>query len=107
MARIAALVPDLFFASKVDAMLRAAGHEVIAVEDAAAAEAGGAEVIVADLGAIATDQLAEAKVPVLGFYPHTDVELRARADAAGIDRVVPRSKAARELPALVAALLKG
>ena len=28
MARVAALVPDLFFASKVDETLRAAGHDV-------------------------------------------------------------------------------
>ena len=28
MARIAAVAPDLFFASKIDATLRAAGHDV-------------------------------------------------------------------------------
>ena len=107
MATIAALVPDLFFASKVDATLTAAGHQVIPVADVAAAQAAGAAVIVADLGAIGPEDLAEAGAPVLGFYPHTDTDLRARADAARLARVVPRSRAARELPELVAGLLSG
>ena len=29
MARIAAIAPDLFFASKIDATLTAAGHEMV------------------------------------------------------------------------------
>ena len=107
MARVAALVPDLFFASKVEATLSAAGHEVIPAADVAAARAAGAEAIVADLGAVGPEELAGAGAPVLGFYPHTDVELRARADAASLARVVPRSRAARELPQLIAALLSG
>jgi hypothetical protein len=44
-------------------------------------------------------------VPVLGYYSHVDVETRERAEAAGVDRVVPRSRMARELPQLVAAML--
>ena len=35
-------------------------------------------------------------VPVLGFYPHTDAELRRVAEAAGVDLVVPRSRLARD-----------
>ena len=99
-------VPDLFFASKVDAMLRSAGHEVIAVESSAVADAEGADALVADLGSVAPEELTDASAPVLGFYRHTDVELRARAEAAGLDCVVPRSRAARELAELVAGLLK-
>ena len=38
MARIAAVAPDLFFASKIDATLRAAGHDVELVQPAAAGE---------------------------------------------------------------------
>jgi hypothetical protein len=105
MARIAMQVPDLFFASKVDAMLRAAGHEVIAVEDSAAADAEDADAIVADLGSVAPEALTETRVPVLGFYRHTDVELRARADESGLACVVPRSRVARELPELLASLI--
>ena len=105
MARIAALVPDLFFASKVEATLRAAGHEVIAVESPQEAAAADAVVLIADLKASAPEDLAAAGIPVLGFYPHTDVEIRRRAEEAGLDLFVPRSRAARELPELVAGLL--
>ena len=38
---------------------------------------------------------------MLGFYRHTDPETRGRAEAAGVDLVVPRSRMARELPELV------
>lgn len=105
MARIAALVPDLFFASKVDATLSAAGHEVVPVASAEEAAEAGADAIVADLEAVDPERLPSAGLPVLGFYPHTDVETRRRAERAGVDRVVPRSRAARELPELVAGLL--
>jgi hypothetical protein len=42
---------------------------------------------------------------VLGFYSHTDVKTREGAQKAGVDLVVPRSRMAREMPALVAGLL--
>jgi hypothetical protein len=44
---------------------------------------------------------------VLGFYQHTDAETKARADAAGLDLAVPRSRMVRELPELAARLLAG
>ena len=40
----------------------------------------------------------------LGFYSHVDAETRARAESAGFDLVVPRSRMAREGAALVGAL---
>ncbi len=43
---------------------------------------------------------------MLGFYRHTDPETRRRAEAAGVDLVVPRSRLARELPELVERLLE-
>ncbi len=43
--------------------------------------------------------------PTLGFYSHVDVETRRRAEDAGFDLVVPRSRMARELPELAAGLL--
>jgi hypothetical protein len=42
---------------------------------------------------------------VLGYYSHVDAETKARAEAAGLAKVVPRSRMSRELPDLVAALL--
>jgi hypothetical protein len=104
-ARVVSIATDLMLASKVDAMLTAAGHHVIlarSVEDAALDEA---EIVVADLDAADPAALGALDVPVLGYYSHVDVDIRKAADAAGVDLAVPRSRMARELPALVEQLL--
>jgi hypothetical protein len=98
MARVALLCPDLLFGSQVEGALRAAGHEVLR------GDAQGVDVLVVDLTAEDMDvealgQRDDAKT--LGFYPHVQVEVRARAEAAGFDLVVPRSRMNREGPALV------
>jgi hypothetical protein len=104
MARVAAFVDDLFFAAKVQETLRAAGHEVEVVP------AGGSpgqpvDVAVVDLhGAQAA--LPEG-VPVLAFYSHVDTDARQRGEEAGHELVVPRSRMAREMPALVERLVAG
>jgi len=115
-ARVAAFIPDLLFGSNVLGALRAAGHEISLCADAAALarEAPGAAVVVVDLTAEAAERLAAIErlraggglegARTLAFYSHVEVETRALAVAAGIDRVVPRSRMAREGPALVAAL---
>jgi CheY-like chemotaxis protein len=109
-ARVVALAPDLFFASKIEATLTAAGHEVrlVGSPDEAAAAAGGVDVVIADLhapgldaGALAT---AAGDTPVLGFYSHVDEQARDRGRAAGFALVVPRSRMAREMPDLVRGL---
>ena len=111
MARVALLCPDLLFGSKVEGGLRAAGHEVIRHDEPGAAVAAGADVLVVDLTAAEFDgpgllpglreggKLGPARA--LGVYPHVDQETRARAEAAGYDLVVPRSRMAREAAALV------
>lgn len=104
MARIAAVAPDLFFASKIEATLRSAGHDVQLVQ-AVAARGVSADVLIVDLDAAGPDVSGPAGVPRLGFYSHVDVETRRRAEEAGFDLVVPRSRMAREMPALVAGLL--
>ena len=102
MARVAAIVPDLFFASKVKETLTAAGHEVsIATE----APTTGADIVVVDLDAAGPCVEAPAGVPRLGFYSHVEADTRRRAEEAGFDLVVPRSRMAREMPELVARLL--
>jgi hypothetical protein len=42
-----------------------------------------------------------AGVRKLGFYGHTDVDTKRRAEEAGFDLVVPRSRMAREMAVLV------
>ena len=111
MARVAVLCPDLLFGSKLEGGLRAAGHEVTRHEAEAGARVAGAEVLVVDLGAehvegvaLVESMAAEGElrgVATLGFYPHVETETRRRAKAAGFDLVVPRSRMAREMGALV------
>jgi DNA-binding response OmpR family regulator len=113
MARVALLCPDLLFGSKIEGALRAAGHDVTRYdgEDMARAAAPDADVLIVDLNADSFDGpiLVESmrmgrelgSVAVLGFYAHTDVETKRRADQAGFDLVVPRSRMAREMAELV------
>lgn len=105
MARIVVIVADLLLSSKVEATLRAAGHEVSVVASLDAAADQSPEAIVVDLEELDPGEIAALGIPALGFYAHVDVETRRRAEAAGLERVVPRSRLARELPELIEALL--
>ena len=105
MARVVAISSDLLLGSKIEGMLSAAGHEASLSPSLAEAPLDEAELIVADLDVENPEALVGLGVPVLGYYSHVNVETRRAAEAAGIDRVVPRSRMARELPELVEALL--
>jgi len=121
MARVLALVPDLLFGSQVQGMLAAAGDEVELVgdENRLRDRLGNpadpiTDVLVVDLTNEALDgpKLVEAlsgegvlaQTHTLGFYAHVDVSVRERAEEAGFDLVVPRSRMAREGAVLVAGL---
>ncbi len=100
MARIEALVQDLMLASRVRTSLEASGHEVEQAADLPD-ELDGIDLVVADLDAVAPERLADLGVPVIGFYQHTDVDTKKRAEEAGLALAVPRSRMVRELPELV------
>ncbi len=108
-ARVAAFVPDLLFGSNVIGALRAAGHDaqLVAVLDGLDPTP---DVLVVDLtsdpdGRIEqVRSLGESRPPVLAFYAHVEANVRASAEAAGFELVVPRSRMAREGGALVARL---
>ena len=105
MARVVVVAPDLLFGSKVQGMLAQAGHDVALVGAAPAGDdLAGVDVLVVDLMAIAPD-LDRGAAKLVGFYAHTEPEVKARADAAGFDVVVPRSRMNREGADLVARLL--
>jgi hypothetical protein len=104
MARVVAFVNDLMLASRVEGSLRAAGHEV-SVKSAVGPDAASADAIVADLEAVDAAAVVAIGPPTLGFYSHVDVDTRRAAEEAGFDLVVPRSRMARELPALVEKLI--
>jgi len=117
MARVAALIPDLLFGSKVQSALEGAGHEVdlITGELEAWDEVGGIDLLVVDLtspdidGVELFETLATAgelnDVRSLGFFAHVEPQVRQRALQAGFDLVVPRSRMAREGGRLVEGLL--
>jgi hypothetical protein len=103
MARVALVCPDLLFGSNVEGALRVAGHEVARHDRAG--DLGDPELLVVDLNAVEVEPL--AGVPAVGFYSHVDQDTRLRAEAAGYDVVVPRSRMARETAAVVARALEG
>jgi hypothetical protein len=113
MARTVAFVPDLLFGSNLIGALQAGGHDVVLVaqtEHLAGALAG-SDVLIVDLTA-EPDARIEAARPFLGpdaprtlaFFAHVERDVRADAEAAGFDLVVPRSRMARAASELVAEL---
>jgi hypothetical protein len=112
MARVVAFVPDLLFGSNVLGMLHAAGHEAVLVSDAQALkrESAGADALVLDLTVDAPERIELARslgLRTLAFYSHVEADVRVRAQQAGIDVVVARSRMAREGAALINRLLHG
>jgi DNA-binding NarL/FixJ family response regulator len=124
MARVVTFTADLLFGSRVQGSLAAAGEEVELVSDreslrAALGQDGASApaVLVVDLTDAALrgaeevralhDAGALSRTRTLGFYSHVEAEARERAQRAGFDLVVPRSRMAREGAALVARLAAG
>ena len=105
MARVVSIASDLLLASRVEAMLSAAGHEVTLSSTLNEAPLEGVDLLVADLDDGNPEALVGLGIPVLGYYSHVNTETKRVAEAAGVDRVVPRSRMARELPQLVDQLL--
>ena len=121
MARALALVPDLLFGSRLQGALQAAGHELELIGEEGAlrlrlADRGlpSANVLIVDLtdpeldgAAILEALLADGELAgtaTLGFYSHVEPAVRERAERAGFDLVVPRSRMAREAAQLVSRL---
>ena len=104
MARVQLLTDDLLFGSRLQAELSGAGHEVTL----GASIDLTVDAVVADLTHNADGQLARLgrlRPPVLAYFAHVEPGVRESALLAGVEMVVPRSRIAREGPALVAALL--
>jgi len=108
-ARVVAFIPDLLFGSNVLAALSGAGHEVELVSEPAAS--GKPDVLIVDLTAEPARRIELVRamprpnVRTLAFYSHIEADVRAQAEDAGFDMVVPRSRMAREAPSLVDRLL--
>jgi CheY-like chemotaxis protein len=114
-AHVIALFDDLLLGSNVLGMLRAAGHEARLTGNAEETHPDGAAVLIVDLaspgfdGVALVEQLRASgelgETRTLGVYSHVDADTKRRADAAGFDLVVPRSRMAREGPQLVERLV--
>ena len=105
MARVVAVFDDLLLGSNALGMLTAAGHDAT-LTDGADVHPEGADLLIVDLAATTFDGVAVVEsltaagelegTRTLGVYSHVDVDTRNRAEAAGFDLVVPRSRMARE-----------
>jgi hypothetical protein len=95
-ARIAVVVPDLLFGSRVQGGVEAAGHELVAAD-------AQPDLVIADVEVV--DPAGVEGPKRIGFYPHVQPELKRRAEDAGFDLVVPRSRMAREMPELIEKVL--
>jgi CheY-like chemotaxis protein len=110
-ARVVAVFDDLLLGSNVLGMLSAGGHQA---RIDAAPEAIDADVLVVDLGSEGIDGIAMVErlraagqlegTATLGVYSHVHHDVKLRAEAAGFDLVVPRSRMMREGADLVARL---
>jgi DNA-binding NarL/FixJ family response regulator len=89
---------DLFFRGKIDAMLAASGHEVVAKPGGPAPD-----LVIADVNRTDPQEVLARfpGVPVLGFGRHTDPQLLRAARQAGFAKVVARSVLSERLPELV------
>lgn len=109
MARVVAFIPDLMFGSRVLGALTAAGHDTtLALDgDALVRELPGADLLIVDLTSEPAQRIEQVRlarpagVRTLAFYSHVETDVRDRAEQAGFDLVVPRSRMAREGAALV------
>ena len=113
MARVVALIDDIFFQAKLLETAKQVGVEVrtCATADALDAEIAKAapKLIVVDLNArsgpfeaLERLQASGAKIPLIAFLSHVQVDLAERARAAGCSDVMPRSKFTQNLATILA-----
>lgn len=117
MRRVLAVVPDLFFATRIAATAKALGVELATVSPrgaaalAARAAAEGAPFALVLLDLHAPDALdavralladpATASLPTVGFFSHVDIARRDAAVAAGVRHTLPRSAFTARLPQIL------
>jgi hypothetical protein len=108
-ARVVAVFDDLLLGSNVLGMLGAHQARLTGAGDV---NPEGVDVLIIDLAATTFDGVALVEslelgdTKTLGVYSHVDVETRRRAENAGFDMVVPRSRMAREGATLVEKLTR-
>src|SRR5262245_6844015 len=113
--RVAAVVDDMFFASKIRSTAEALGVEIRFLRKldqlSTLTSEEKPDLIIADLHnqkidpALLARTLKESdalkSVPLVGFFSHVETELQRAALAAGFDQVVPRSVFSRDLAGIL------
>jgi CheY-like chemotaxis protein len=113
MAQVVALVDDLFFQAKIAETAKQLGIDLrtCATPDAVAAEITreAPRLVVVDLNArgnpLETAERVRAtglEIPLIAFLSHVQLDLAARAAAAGFREVMPRSKFSQNLATILA-----
>ena len=113
MARVVALMDDLFFQMKLAETAKQLGVEVkVAANEGALIKLleSAPKLVIVDLNAQsqpihAIEKLRQVRkdLRVVGFLSHVQTELAARARAAGCDEVLPRSSFTQNLAAIISA----
>jgi len=107
---VLAVVPDLYFATRIAATAKAAGVALELVTPQrvlARLAANDVSLVLVDvqhrdvLALITELKAAQPAVPVVGFGAHVETALLTDAKTAGADAVLPRSQFVNQLPALL------
>ena len=115
MAKVLAVMSDLFFSVKINDAAKKLGMTAEFVKDKMLALEKAKlkpPLIILDLNCDAADPLGliagikadpeTAAIPLLGFVSHVQAELKQKAEAAGCNTVVARSVFAQNLPEILA-----
>lgn len=112
---ILAILDDLLFTSKIRAVAKHAGAEVVVARSAQSAfehmRSAAPSLVILDLNNPRTDPIGTvtamkadpslASIPTVGFVSHVDTETIVAARAAGVDEVLARSAFVNRLPELL------
>jgi hypothetical protein len=104
---VVAVVPDLFFQSRISATARIANRNVRYVSPTSLDEIHGFQLALIDLDAteaiapVIEQVRARGEGTIVAFGPHVDTDRRKAARAAGADRVLAKSKFVTDLPRIL------
>jgi len=113
---VVAVVDDMFFIAKIRAVAESIDVSLRFVRNVeamiSAVTESAAALVIVDLQSQKVSPVEVAKrlkadpvlaaIPLLGFYSHVETELRAEAEKAGYDRVMPRSAFSANLAQILA-----
>ena len=96
MATILLVGVDLFFRSKLEALLP--GHHLVTSDSV-----DPPDLVLCDIARVEPDEVADTwpDIPIVGFTNHTDKAGLQRAHTAGFDQVIVKSALAERAPQLV------